>query len=235
MMGNSVALAKRIARALLRRPQPRVLPPCPPPFDSLTLSSYGLCKLIEDFSFDTVLDVGSGAGEHAQIMCRAGKKVTAIDLGKSVSVEKKSADYEWIFDDYHTHQFEKPFDAIWASHVLEHQPNPSLFIKKLFADCRDGGIVAITVPPLKHEIVGGHLSLWNGGLLLYNIVMAGYDCREAALLKYGYNISVIVEKRSIKRMPELAYDSGDIEKLLEYFPPGLNEPFDGDIDELNWF
>jgi hypothetical protein len=81
---------------------------------------------------------------------------------------------------------------VWCSHVLEHQPNAGLFLAKLIRDCRDGGILAITVPPAKTEIVGGHVSLWNAGLLLYRLALTGIDCRDARVKTYGYNVSVIV-------------------------------------------
>ncbi len=63
--------------------------------------------------------------------------------------------------------------------------------------------------------------------------MAGFNCKKACVLRYGYNISVIIEKDSIT-IPGLSYDNGDIRKLLEFLPPGLNEPFNGDIWRLNW-
>lgn len=86
---------------------------------------------------------------------------------------------------------------------------------------------------MKNEIVGGHVSIWNAGLLIYNLVMAGFDCRRAAILRYSYNISCIIEKRSIVLPKDLNYDYGDIEKLSMYLPQGLAEGFNGDIYELN--
>ena len=122
----------------------------------------------------------------------------------------------------------------WASHVLEHQANPNLFLKKIHSNLKENGILAITVPPLKHEIVGGHLTLWNAGLLLYQLVLAGFNCSDASILTYGYNISIIIRKRSISDFPELSFDKGDIKKLSNYFPVGFEEPFNGNIRRLNW-
>ncbi len=141
--------------------------------------------------------------------------------------------------DYVDYRFEQPFDCIWASHVLEHQPNVQQFLRKVFADLREGGVLAITVPPLKHQIVGGHLSLWNMGLLLYHLVLAGFDCREARGKQYGYNISVITPKISAAvPLDELRFANGDIERLAEFLPknPGLEwrQSYRGDIAELNW-
>jgi SAM-dependent methyltransferase len=169
--------------------------------------------------FHSVLDVGSG-GVHADILRDAGKDVTTINL--------YDAD---IVGNYLHYDFK--VDCIWASHVLEHQPNPNLFLQKCFRDLNDDGILAITVPPLKHDIVGGHVTLWNAGILLYQLILAGFNCVKASVKTYDYNISVIVRKRPFD-MPELKMDFGDIETLNPYFPMLAYNGFNGEIKELNW-
>jgi len=203
-------------------------------YQRLPFAGEAIQKLINDYDFNTVLDIGSGEGLHSKKFIEKGKKVTSIDFGTSVYFEKKEDNYTYIKSDYYEFVFDEKFDAIWASHVLEHQPNPNLFLKKIHKDLKDNGVLAITVPPLKHEIVGGHVSLWNAGLLMYQLVLAGFNCRDISIKSYGYNISAILKKKSITAYPELSYDSGDILKLKEFFPEGIAEPFDGRIRELNW-
>lgn len=204
------------------------------PYSSLPFAGETLKKFISSFDFNTVLDIGSGEGKHSDILREEGKKVTSIDYGKSIYFKKRSENHTCVFGDYYTFEFEEKFDAIWASHVLEHQPNPNLFLKKIFNDLKEGGVLAITIPPLKHEIVGGHLTLWNAGLLMYQLVLAGFNCKDISIKSYGYNISIILRKKSISRFPELSFDSGDILKLNQFFPEGTTEPFNGNIKELNW-
>lgn len=170
----------------------------------------------------TAIDIGSGDGSHAARLRSAGVQVTTISL-------REPAD---VVGDYLTAQLD-PVDLVWASHVLEHQPNPGLFLKKCFADLADGGWLCVTVPPLKRQIVGGHVTLWNAGLLLYNLVLAGFDCRDARVKTYGYNITVLVQKRRAV-LPHLSMDYGDIEALAEFFPMPVSNGFDGDIEDLNW-
>lgn len=176
-------------------------------------------KLLK-MDFQTVLDIGSGPC-HAAMFKAHGKELTTINL--------YDAD---IVGDYNSIPLGR-FDCIWASHVLEHQPNANSFLRKCFNELHDGGILAVTVPPLKHEIVGGHVSLWNAGLLLYNLILAGFDCREASVKSYGYNISVIVRKKGFD-IPNLVYDAGDIETLSEFFPFPVVSGFNGQITEHNW-
>lgn len=177
-----------------------------------------LKKLLSDYEFQTVIDVGSGIGEHKRALRRAGKSVIELDWSRGQLYEATSL---------------VPADCIWASHVLEHMHNVGVALEKMRRDLRPGGVLAITVPPMKNEIVGGHVSLWNAGLLLYRLILAGFDCSRAAVKTYGYNVSVIVERRDLK-LPRLAHDEGDIEKLADFFPLPVKQGFDGFIEELNW-
>lgn len=197
-------------------------------------AGFALQTLLDELDFDTVLDVGCGEGVHAELMLAHGKRVTAIDYGLSPYFRRSRGRIEAIVADVNEHEFPEPFDCVWASHVLEHQPDVRRFLRRLGAACRDGGVLAVTVPPLKHQIVGGHLTLWNAGLVLYNLAAAGVDCRDAAVCKYGYNISVLVRKRTIDPMPVLAYDAGDLDRLAPYLPPFCTESFNGDVLLYNW-
>ncbi|MBA1142490.1 class I SAM-dependent methyltransferase [Mesorhizobium neociceri] len=73
------------------------------------------------------------------------------------------------------------FDAVWVCHVLEHQPNPNAFVRAYLDRLRPGGLIVATVPPTKNQIVGRNVSLWNAGLLLYHLILAGFDCRRASV------------------------------------------------------
>lgn len=185
-------------------------------------------KLAKDYSFKTLLDIGSGPpqGVNAANFFK--------ELAKDVTRQDINPDYKPdILGDFNNVATDKLYDCIWCSHVLEHQLNPNFFLTKIFHTLKDGGVLAVTVPPAKHEIVGGHVTLWNAGLLLYNLILAGFDCKDAAVKSYGYNISVIVNKRTAI-LPDLLFDAGDINALNEFFPLGVYEGFDGKIEELNW-
>lgn len=185
----------------------------------MTNADLAIEKLLA-WDFTTVLDIGAG-GSHADTFRSNGKHVTTLNL--------YDAD---IVGDYCATILPQ-FDCIWASHVLEHQPNPNRFLTKCFRDLKDNGILAVTVPPLKHNVVGGHVNLYNAGLLLYQLILAGFDCSLASVKTYGYNISVLVKKRSFE-MPALKMDDGDLEVLAPYFPFPVDRMFDGRISEVNW-
>lgn len=181
-------------------------------------------RLLQRPDITTVLDIGSGDGTHARLLREAGKTVTTISL-------QDGADYVGSFLGWPDPKTD--FDAIWACHVLEHQVDPGAFLRECRRRLRPGGVLAVTVPPLKHSIVGGHVTLWNAGLLLYQLVLAGFDCSQARVGTYGYNISVLVANEPAD-LPALDCDAGDVARLARFFPVPVNEGFDGVMPDVNW-
>lgn len=161
-------------------------------------------------NIETCLDVGAGKMLHTARMRECGIKVTTVDWGNP------DADYQ---GDFLTWESTKKYDAVWMSHVLEHTPNPGHFLNKARTYLKEGGWLAVTVPPRKDNLVGGHLTLWTPALLVYNCILAGFDCAEAKVNHYGYNISLLVKYKPVNLLDiKLKYDRGDIETLSEYFP-----------------
>lgn len=209
---------------------------------SIDMFAYeAIYKVLSSCKFKTVLDIGCGDGRHSNIFLEHMKDVTAIDYGRSIYFKKNANNIHVIHADFNTYKFTQKFDLIWASHILEHQLNVHDFLSKVYNLINENGWLAITVPPAKETIVGGHVTIWNAGLLLYNLVLAGFDCSKAKIKKYGYNISIIVQKKQKIDLSNLEFDAGDIKKIQKYLPrdivytsTGVDTPFDGNIFELNW-
>lgn len=213
-----------------------------PEFGSVK-ANYAVQKLLKEYQFDTVLDVGAGSGDHSAIFVKHGKSVTLLDKGSSVYFKRSFNQSEFVVSDFLDFRPECKFDLVWCCHVLEHQTEPMRFIKLLLDCVKDGGLLCITVPPPKKDIVSGHVTMWNAGLLLYWLVLAGADCRGARVASSGYNISVILTKDLIShRLPDLDMDQGDIEKISKYLPRELKYgknsngdlSFSGEILSINW-
>jgi hypothetical protein len=190
----------------------------------------GLNKFIQickNNNVKNIIDIGAGEyKDHARILTENGFNVATVDF----------FDNSDFVGDYMKIDLPMKYDAIWSAHVLEHQLNVNLFLEKIRNDVKEGGIVGITVPPMKPNIVGGHLTVWNAGLLLYNMTLANFDCSNAKMKRYGYNITVIVKRKDIKELPKLKFDRGDIEVLSKFFPNkmGMKQNFDGNITQFNW-
>ena len=62
--------------------------------------------------------------------------------------------------------------------------------------------------------------------------------KHVTCLAYGYNLSVVVKKKSIQEMPNLSYDKGDLSLLKDFFPKPLQKQiekrnsFYGNISEI---
>lgn len=191
------------------------------------------CKITQDKFLSVlnknslILDIGGGLQRtHASYFESQGHTVKIADFFSN-------ADY---VGDFNTIDIPEKFDAVWCSHCLEHQLNVNLFLKKIASVTKPGGVIAITVPPKKDMIVGGHVTLWNAGLVVYNMVLAGIDCSNAHIKSYDYNVSVIAYNKSFV-MPSLVFDKGDLNTLAPYIPNFAKKPhghFDGVIKEWNW-
>lgn len=184
-----------------------------------------LVRLLEYPDIDRVIDVGSGSGEHAALMREAGKTVTTVSMQEPAN----------HVGNYLAWTPSLKADAVWACHVLEHQPDPGAFLRKCHADLREGGYLFVTVPPAKDQIVGGHVTIWNAGLLIYQLILAGFDCSQARVGTYAYNISVIVQKPAAPvPLGDLAHDFGDIERLAHLFPTEVHERIHGEFPNIRW-
>lgn len=206
-----------------------------------------------------VLDIGAGGGQHARAFAEAGHEVIAVDLGVSKyykagilpsltadphrpdwqkRVRRVRGDFEHrafaILSEDTLHEIHE-FDLVWMSHTLEHMLDVHSALMNARSMIETGGLFAVTVPWAKPEIVGGHLSIWNPGLLVYRLILAGFDCSEATVYRDAQEISVVVEARIMGEdlfyllEHELHADTGDIDRLAAYFPHawGVSEGFDG--------
>lgn len=190
-------------------------------------------KLLEK-DFTTVLDIGAGKKDQSNYLSHHGKEVYTNGFTNG----SNSASYYDYEGDFNSIKIDKKFDVSLCSHVLEHQLNTHEFLTNVKNVTNEGGYIVIIVPPRKPFIIGGHVSIWNAGLVLYHLILAGIDCSyECNIKQYDYNIGIIVKNISIKEdiKNNITFDGGDIDNYLsKYFPVNAHDGFNGDIMELNW-
>ncbi|MBB3262941.1 SAM-dependent methyltransferase [Azospirillum sp. OGB3] len=161
-----------------------VFPPDGPSF-RIDWGLQGLLRLIDSYEFRTVLDVGSGGGDHARLLRHIGKEVVTVDLHRDADIRA----------DFMDAVIDRTFDVVWCSHVLEHQRNPGTFLEKLRRCLAPDGVLAISVPTHPADrMVAGHVTSWNAWLLCYNLVLAGFDCAQARYVN-TVDLSLIVRNR----------------------------------------
>jgi SAM-dependent methyltransferase len=189
-------------------------------------SKFALDRCIE-LKPKSVLDVGSGGGQHAKAFHANGAAVTCVDFGTSIYAQERleQSGIRLIETNFLIWECKERFDLVWASHVLEHQRNPGQFIEKLISLCNPGGHVAIIVPTPHRRLWGGHLTLWTPGLLAYNVAMACIDLSDCTI-EYGYRETWLLFSPKKIELPRLTYDKNDLELLAPYLPKGFRENTD---------
>lgn len=163
---------------------------------------WAVLKLCADPTVKSVLDIGSGAGEHARLMRFFGKEVFTNDW-------KTDCDYPGSILD---HDFGRQFDAVLCSHVLEHQRNVGAFLDKVISLVKEDGVISIAVPAhTQHTFITGHLTAWSLRLLAYNLMQAGLDCSKAQGL-FDNECTFIVRKKMIDYSRHIEKSWGEYNK-----------------------
>lgn len=194
----------------------------------------------DNLSFESVLDVGFGYGGASVYFAHKGKKVTA--LGKSIDsfgfprdvfdVHGIATHDIWV-EDFHA---KEPFDAIWASHVLEHCANVSITLQKFRSLLSDDGYLFICVPPHKSGIVTGHISMgWSLVQLMLVLYFNGFNVKTGHFASHKYNVVAFVRKEKNPRYSPADGGVVSFDDIKSDFPLDLVFNMDGQIDAVNWF
>lgn len=215
--------------------------------------NYDLLKVAATLPGDRVLDVGFGKGSASMVFALAGKQVVGITVGehciKLTRRHFKLLGITAIDAPFLGFTSDDQFDLIWMSHVVEHSNNPGGMLQKARTLLSDDGWLVVCVPPFKHRVVRGHLSVgWNLGLLMYNLLVCGFNVREGHFIQHGYNVFACV-----RRDPELDWflenrDATDLlvheitppDKVRRYWPDAVVDAmdeansFEGNVDVVQW-
>lgn len=93
-----------------------------------------------------ILEVGCGTAVISNGFLQNGIDYTGVEFDKHFYDFAKSKSRNVIFGDFLETNFEKKFDVLFASQVLEHIDEPNIFFKKCNEVLNKGGILHIDVP-----------------------------------------------------------------------------------------
>jgi SAM-dependent methyltransferase len=174
--------------------------------------------LLKTRKFDSILDIGCGRLPYKPQFKNT--EYVGIDLFKKVDDECIT------IADFREHDFGRKFDCVFSSHVIEHIPDTEAFLRRVKHYVKDGGTMCILFPKPKPEVVGGHVHIFNPGILLYNLTRIGIDCSDWDVVERSYTYGIM---GTCKKVPEkdLVYGSGDIEMLSDQFPFNARQNFHG--------
>jgi 2-polyprenyl-3-methyl-5-hydroxy-6-metoxy-1,4-benzoquinol methylase len=176
-----------------------------------------------------ILDVGCGNGKYLLHLKSLGWNASSQLYGLDIPTEtlKKLRETEAINiiegDFLTTDLPENFFDAVTLRHVLEHLPDPSLAIKKVFNILKPGGNLLIAVPNIRsieallfrekwhHIDAPRHLyhfspetlkKLLHNSRFIVEKMLFNKNSSEfvRGLRNYGYNVPKFIEKYMIKNM-----------------------------------
>jgi SAM-dependent methyltransferase len=100
-----------------------------------------------------ILDCGCGAGDNARILSDRGWSVTAVTIdAREQAAARQFCEAVYIAD---LEQGLPPgidgaFDAVLASHVLEHLARPEWLLRDLHQLLSTGGVLAVALPNIAH-------------------------------------------------------------------------------------
>lgn len=104
---------------------------------------------------DIVLDLGCGEGFLISLMPADVKRIVGVDIsrtaleraGKEVLKERKNVTLQW--GNAEDLNFDKEFDKIICSEMLEHVPHPKKVMAEICESLKDDGVLIISVPDEK--------------------------------------------------------------------------------------
>jgi SAM-dependent methyltransferase len=121
----------------------------------LTYKNEGNAKLLDLIlkPAGRILDCGCGAGDNARILSNRGWRVTAI----TIDPQERDAARDFC-EAVHLADLEKgipteiegKFDAVLASHVLEHLARPERLLQDVRQRLRPTGLLAVALPNIAH-------------------------------------------------------------------------------------
>ena len=113
---------------------------------------------------------------------------------------------------------------------VHRQRNVGDYLDSAFNALRVGGELVVVCPFYSNCIGSGNTNnLWNAGALLYNLILAGFDCKNAKVSTFTNEIQVYLVKSS-RVVPR----SVSISSLNDFFPIEVYQHFNGNILEINW-
>lgn len=140
-----------------------------------------------------VLEIGSGTGFLLSQIKQLGFDVLGIEPGKHCLYAKEKYDVDIIHDFFPTKYIDTSFDIIIMTNVLEHIPEPSLFLKSLHTYLNKNGVLIISVPDEEPFITSGdistmfheHYSYFTKDTINYALISGGFKPISSKFGSYG--------------------------------------------------
>ena len=175
-----------------------------------------------------VIEIGCGKGEYLSLMKSAGVDAYGIENSQ------ESVDYCIKNNLNVTKDFiytavdvlpSRPYDAFFMLSYFEHLPDPTIQLKSIHKNLKEGGVGLIEVPNfdmmLKHdmfsEFITDHLTYFTKSTLTSTLLMNGFDVIECKEIWHDYIISAVVRKRTITNLQSFKDKQASLKKDLHTY------------------
>lgn len=113
---------------------------------------------------------------------------------------------------------------------IHRQRNLGSYLDRAYNLLSPKGVCIVLCPAYSNNIGSGNTnSLWNAGYIIYNLIMAGFDCKNSKVSTFESEIQLSASKTHRRAT------SFSIADCFDYFPFDAYQHFNGNIKELNWF
>jgi SAM-dependent methyltransferase len=146
---------------------------------------------VKDVTNHKLLDVGSGPGFIGQHFQWLGYRITALTGNESERIECEQRGMDTIICDMHNMPIPSgTYDAVLASHVLEHSVAPMFLLWEIWRVLKPGGLVFVNLPlPIDAEPRRDHPEIWDEATDTYRFVSDSLGRNlipEATYYTYGF-------------------------------------------------
>lgn len=113
---------------------------------------------------------------------------------------------------------------------MHRQRNLGIYLDRAYDLLSSGGVCIVLCPAYTNNVGSGNTnSLWNAGYIIYNLIMAGFDCKYSKISTFENEIQLSASKTHRRAK------SFSISECVDYFPFDVYQHFNGNVKELNWF
>lgn len=189
--------------------------------------------LLDNYKFNTVLDIGCGHAPYIDMFLGMDMQYTGLDAFQQSTLDKynDNSNVNLINSHIFNYETENKYDCVFSCHVVEHVADTESFIRHKVSFVNDGSVFCILWPKPKPQIVGGHVHIFSPGLMMYNLVRIGLDCSGWKIVECDYTYGVMGTVRRISDV-KLTYANGELERLNQYFPFDAVQNFHG-VNQVN--
>jgi 2-polyprenyl-3-methyl-5-hydroxy-6-metoxy-1,4-benzoquinol methylase len=94
-----------------------------------------------------LLEIGCNTGFFLKVAKDEGWEPVGVEISKTMAeIAHRQFEVETKAGDWVVQQYDKGFDAVYCSHVIEHIPDPSSWMKRFREVLNPGGILCLSVP-----------------------------------------------------------------------------------------